>query len=105
MIVASDSAAETAGRRSTASQKKLSRPQETANTSFGTMPTSLQRRSPSAAKCSAAVTRQPKPARASAAPDAAQRLLRNAKEESMAGSPCPARTLAPGTRTAVIKRH
>src|SRR5262249_59330821 len=103
-MVASDSAAETAGRRSTTSQKKLSRPQAKPNTSFGTMPTSVYRRRPNAARCSAAITVKPKPARGDAALDAAHRLLKNPKEGSMAGGPCPAMTLAAGTPTAVLKR-
>ena len=82
-IIRSDSAADKAGRRSTASQKKLNRPQVRQKTTFGTKPTSLQIR-PSAARCSAAISaigRVPRPVTASSA---AQRLVRNAMEGGMA---------------------
>ena len=73
-IIASDSAAETAGRRNSASQKKLSRPQVRRNTAFGTMPTSLQAISASAAACSAAISRMRKASGRATASIAAQRL-------------------------------
>jgi hypothetical protein len=47
-MIAKDSAAETVGRRSSTSQKKLSRPQVRIKESFGTIPASLQAMSASA---------------------------------------------------------
>jgi hypothetical protein len=102
--IASDSAADTIGRRSTASQKKLSRPHVKQKASFGTRPVSLQTRRPSAAKCRAAIRAIPSLPRGLSA--AAQRLVRDAREGGIAGGPCPAMTdFASGTRTAVIKRY
>src|SRR5262249_61238147 len=78
-IIASDSAADTAGRRNTASQKKLSRPQVKQNTTFGTMAASLQSMRPSAATCSAAMSAHRRMPPGVAASDAAQRLVRDGK--------------------------
>ena len=100
-IIASASAADTIGRRRTASQKKLSRPQVKQNASFGTNPISVHKRRPRAQRWSAATSAIASlPRRGSAA---AQRLVKNAREGGMAASPCPAMTtFASGTRTAVI---
>ncbi len=91
-IITSDSAADTAGRRSTASQKKLSRPHVRQNTTFGRTATSLQNMRPSAAACSAAMSAVRKMPPGVAASDAAQRLVINAMEGGMASGPCPAMT-------------
>ena len=49
-IIISDSAADTAGRRNSSSQKKLRRPQVRRNTAFGTMSPSLHAMRPRAAR-------------------------------------------------------
>jgi hypothetical protein len=105
-ISTSDSAADSAGRRSTASQKKLSRPQTRQKTSFGTKPASLQSMRARAAACATAISTMRSIPRRPTASGAAQRLVRVAMKGGMAGGPCPAMTtLTPGTRTAVIKLH
>src|SRR5262249_8406794 len=91
-ITTSDSAADTAGRRNTASQKKLSRPQVRQNTTFCRTATSLQSMRPSAAKWSGVMSRIRRMPAGVAASDAAQRLVTNAMEGGMASGPCPAMT-------------
>ena len=105
-ITVSDSAADTAGRRSSASQKKFSRPQVNRKTELATMPASYQYMSPSAARCSAAISPRCMKFRRVTASGAAQRLVRNAMDGGMARHPCPAMIyLTPGTRSIVIEVH
>ncbi len=104
--MASDSAADTAGRRSSASQKKFKRPQVNRKTEFATMPPSDQNISASAERCSAAIRTICMISRRVTASGAAQRLVRNAMEGGMATHPCPAMIyLTPGTRSVVIEVH
>src|SRR5215475_14520297 len=91
-ITTSDSAADTAGRRNTASQKKLMRPHVRQNTTFGRTAASLQSMRPSAAPCSAAISAHRRKLAGVAASDAAQRLVIDAMEGGMASGPCPAMT-------------
>ena len=84
-IIASESAADTTGRRNKASQKKLSTPHVSQKMSFGTKPTSLQSMRTSAARCSAAISASANvPARH--ASGAAWRLVRNARNGGMAAA-------------------
>ena len=91
-IIASDSAADTAGRRNTASQKKLMRPHVRQNTTFGRTAASLQSMRRNAAPCSAAMTAHRRMLAGVTASDAAQRLVIDAMEGGMASGPCPAMT-------------
>ena len=88
-ISASDSAAATAGRRSKASQKKLSRPQVSRKNTLGTTATSVHAISASAMRWSAATSRMCRKSRRATAPIAVRRLIRNDREGGMAGAPVP----------------
>ncbi len=103
-IVTSDSAAATAGRRSSASQKKLTSPQVSRKTQLAITPPSLHTMSASAHRCKAATG----PIRARTRPQpanvAAERLDRDASEGDMARRPCPAmKTPLSGARNPVIE--
>src|SRR5262245_11239260 len=102
-ISTSDSAADSAGRRVTASQKKLSRPQTRQKTTFGTKPTSLQSMRASAAACAAAISAMRRAPRRPTASGAAQRLVRVAMKGGMTGGPCPAMTTVDARHT--DRRH
>ena len=82
--IASESAADTTGRRNKASQKKLSAPHVSQKMSFGTKPTSLQSMRTSAAKWSAAISASANVPRG--ASGAAWRLVRNARNGGMAAA-------------------
>src|SRR5262249_22463734 len=88
-IIASDSAADTAGRRNTASQKKLTRPHRKQNTTFSRTAASLQSIRRNAAKCSAVISRIRRMLAGVAASDAARRLVIDAMKGGMAERPVP----------------
>lgn len=88
-MIASESAAETARRRSRTSQKQLSRPQVSRNATLGTIATSLQAISASAAPCNTAISRMRTTSCRAAVCLAAHRLLRNDREGGMAFAPVP----------------
>ena len=85
-IIANESAPAMTGRRSKASQKKLSTPHVRQKMSFGTKPTSLQTMSDSAARCSAAISAIGNVPRGVTASGAAGRLVRNARDGGMAAA-------------------
>src|SRR6516165_10931597 len=88
-IITSDSAADTAGRRSKAIQKKLSMPQVRRKIAFGTIATSLQAMSTSVARWNAAISPMPQASRRRTASVAAQRLVSDGMESTMARTPVP----------------
>src|SRR5262245_63617105 len=98
-ISTSDSAADSAGRRVTASQKKLSTPQQRKKTSCGTKPTSLQNMRLRAAACAAAISAMRSAPRRPTVSGAAQRLVRVAMKGGMARGPCPAMTTVDARHT------
>ena len=85
-IIASESAAEMAGRRNRTSQKKLSTPHVRQKMSFGTKPASLHNMRPSAATCSAAINTIGNVRRDVTACGAVWRLDRNARDGGMAAA-------------------
>jgi hypothetical protein len=88
-IITSDSAADTAGRRSKVSQKKLSRPQNRRKTAFRTIEASLQAMSASAARWNVAISPMRHASRRKHASVATQRLVSDEMESAMAGTPVP----------------
>src|SRR5262249_42195308 len=90
-ISASDRAAAIAGRRSTASQKKLSSPQVKRKIVFGTMPISVSAMTIRAARGKIATSAALAASRRAIASKRAGRVTSDAGAESMAaGRPCPA---------------
>src|SRR5512145_350397 len=89
-MIASERPAATAGRRSSASQKKLSRPQVRQKTTLDTNAASLQTMRANAARCSAAINAMRSVQPEVTVSGAAQRLVREAMEGGMASGPCPA---------------
>ena len=101
----SDSAPATAGRRRSASQKQLNRPQVSRNAEFATGPPSVKTMAASAVTCGSATSTIPKTSCQAMEVAGAQRLARDAMEGGMAARPCPAMTSGYARHTSPCNRN